>query len=226
MKRILAVDDDQQMRSLIREHLDGTYEIFDTGDPASAFMMTLQCEPDAILLDLSIPELSGFELCWILASLTFAQQTPILIVSGQDARNETFCKNLGAVEYVRKPIDFERLKDLLKAVLTTKLRKRWTEVGIQSSVPLLLKGTYKDAKSLEAKAVAETMSSEGFQCTCAATLEGNATFEVFLAGGAGLLLGAASIALTEGASPHQRYQFKFVQQVTGDAKKPLARPQL
>jgi CheY-like chemotaxis protein len=211
MQRILIVDDDQQTRNLIREHLDGAYEVFDTGDPASAFMMTLQREPDAILLDLSIPELSGFELCRILSSLTFAQQTPILIVSGQDARNEAFCKNLGAVEYVKKPIDFERLKEILKTILTTKVRKRWTEVGIQSSVPLLLKGRYKDAKSLEAKAVAETMRSEGFQCTCAATLEGNATFEVFLAGGAELLLGSACIALIEGVAPHQRYQFKFIE---------------
>src|SRR5580700_1668843 len=110
MPRILVMDDDQQMCNLIREKLQGTYEIFDTCDPTLAFMMTLQLKPDAILLDLSIPELSGFELCRILSSLTFAQQIPILVVSGRDARNETFCKSLGAAEYVKKPIDFERLK--------------------------------------------------------------------------------------------------------------------
>ncbi len=89
--------------------------------------------------------------------------------------NEAFCKNLGAVEYVKKPIDFERLKEILKTILTTKVRKRWTEV---ESTMCLAQG--------EARRGDEPLNDE----LLARQLEENA-IEIFLAGGAELLLGSA-----------------------------------
>src|ERR1700722_8290255 len=110
MPRILIVDDDDAYRSVIKEHLSSIYEIIDTAFPENGLVMAVEQEPDVILLDLSMPGLSGFELCQTLSSLSFTQKIPIFIISGQDERNKAFCQNLGALRHFTKPIDFASLK--------------------------------------------------------------------------------------------------------------------
>ena len=117
MQRILVVDDDASMREVIKGHLSALYEVIDTGAPEAALAMTLEHKPDAILLDLSMPGLSGFELCQVLSSLSVTEQIPIFIVTGEDERNKAFCENLGALKYFTKPIDF----DLLEAIILARL---------------------------------------------------------------------------------------------------------
>jgi CheY-like chemotaxis protein len=92
MARILIADDDVSMRSVMKGHLSTAYEVFDTGVPETALAMALEHKPDAILLDLSMPGLSGFELCQVLSGLSITQQIPIFIVSGEDERNKAFCE--------------------------------------------------------------------------------------------------------------------------------------
>src|SRR3984957_16773910 len=104
MPRILIVDDDDAYRSVIKEHLSSFYQIIDTAFPEDALVMTVEQQPDVILLDLSMPGMSGFELCHAISSLSFTQQIPIFIMSGQGERNKAFCQNLGASRYFTKPI--------------------------------------------------------------------------------------------------------------------------
>lgn len=86
MPRILIVDDDDAYRSVIKEHLSRQYEIIDTPFPEDALVMAVEQEPDAVLMDLSMPGLSGFELCQTLSSLSFTQRIPIFIITGQDEK--------------------------------------------------------------------------------------------------------------------------------------------
>jgi len=69
MPRILIVDDDDAYRSVMREHLSRDYQIIETAFPEDALVMAVEQEPDVILLDLSMPVLSGFELRQTLSSL-------------------------------------------------------------------------------------------------------------------------------------------------------------
>ena len=115
--RILVVDDDAAVRAVINEHLSGNYEVIETGAPETVLSLTVAHRPDAILLDLSMPDLSGYELCRALGSLSFTRQIPIVVISGQAERNSAFCLSLGAVRYFRKPLDFTRLKAGLAQVL-------------------------------------------------------------------------------------------------------------
>ncbi len=92
MPRILVVDDDAAMRDIIKENLSAIYEVIGTGVSEEVIALTLEHRPDAILLDLSMPGISGFELCRALSSLTFTQQVPVFIVSGEDERNTAFCR--------------------------------------------------------------------------------------------------------------------------------------
>jgi hypothetical protein len=62
MAKVLIVDDDDALRNLMRVRLAGTYEVIDTGNPVQALGLALEHKPDAILLDLMMPNTSGFEL--------------------------------------------------------------------------------------------------------------------------------------------------------------------
>src|ERR1700682_359573 len=98
MHKILIVDDDRSMRSLLRVRLSDAYQVFDTEDPEQALALALEHKPDAVLLDLMMPKFSGFELCQSLRSLTYTSTIPILVITGEtEAKYKDHCANLGAV---------------------------------------------------------------------------------------------------------------------------------
>jgi CheY-like chemotaxis protein len=83
MDKLLIVDDEEAMRRLLRINLADRYEIIDTGNPEQALALAMQDKPNAILLDLRMPQYSGFELCRILKSMNCTQLIPLIIISGE-----------------------------------------------------------------------------------------------------------------------------------------------
>lgn len=215
MPRILIVDDDDAMRELFRESLKDDYEIVDTGDPESALSMALANKPDAILLDLSMPKLSAFELCQTLSSLSFTRHIPIFIVSAGDSRNRAFCESLGASGYFQKPVEISAVKARLEVVLRAKKgAERRTETRFQLKVTLKLLGKHANGKDFEMHATTDDMSAGGFLCVCAATLEMGTTVEVFLCRSGDHYLGTARVvrrAPSDSAQP--RYGFSFSKKI-------------
>ncbi len=209
MKRLLIVDDDEGMRALFRTRLQDAYEIIETGEPERAFLLTVQNKPDAILMDLNMPRVSGFELCRTLSSFGITQQIPVFVVSGQSARNKTFCKSLGASGYFEKPIDFVKLKGELEVALSS--RDSGTEVRAQFKIALKLKGK-ADGKDFEVRATAENTNGGGFLCTSPAPPEENSVVEVFLGGGEEHYLGRAHTIREKDANPTDRsFSIQFVE---------------
>ncbi len=85
MQKLLIIDDEAPIRRLLRINLEDRYQIVDTGDPELALAAALQSKPNAILLDLRMPNYSGFELCRTFKSITSTQLIPIIIVTGKPA---------------------------------------------------------------------------------------------------------------------------------------------
>src|SRR6202050_904483 len=141
LPRLLVIDDDLAIRKLLRFRLKDAYEIVDTGSPEDALALALQDRPDAILLDLSMPGYSGFEVCQTLASLTFTQGIPIVIVSGKsNDQDKEFCENLGAKAFFQKPVDIESLKKTLTRLVAGRERGRTAEARVHLRVALTLRG--------------------------------------------------------------------------------------
>jgi CheY-like chemotaxis protein len=210
MPRILMVDDDEGMRSVIRESLSSSYEIMATSVPETALAKVLELKPDAVLLDLSMPGMSGIELCQALSSLRLTQHIPIFI-SGDDARNKAYCKNLGAFEYFTKPIDVAKLKADLASALGSKKPERRADLRVPLRVILRLSGTRKDGTFWQDRAATEDVSKGGFLCACASSLEEITTVEVRLCGEPEHYLGHARLVRVERTDPASpRYGFQFV----------------
>lgn len=224
MARILIIDDDESMRAVMREHLSLDYEVIDTGFPETALSMIVEHKPDAILLDLSMPQLSGFELCKKISSLKLTRQIPIFIVSGQDERNGAFCQNLGASGYFTKPVDFAKLKAKLAWVLDPQKAERRADARLQVRVLLKLKGRKKDGSLFEVRVDTDNMSNGGFLCACASSLEEIATAEVFLCGDGEHRLGRARpVRVERNEALDIRYAFQFITPVIeADTRPPFA----
>ena len=113
--KILCIDDSPTILKAMKGFLDE--ELFDViaiNDPLKALMQILRSKPDVILLDISMPNLNGYELCSLLRKHPNFRNTPIIMVSGRnsfvDKARAKFVKSSG---YLTKP--FTKF-DLLKIV--------------------------------------------------------------------------------------------------------------
>jgi DNA-binding response OmpR family regulator len=217
MQKILIVDDDEAMRSLMRTRLSGTFEVIDTGDPAQALGLALEEKPDAVLLDLMMPKFSGFDLCQSLRSLSYTARIPVFVVTGKGgAEAKEHCKNLGATGYFEKPVDFQKLKERLSQELETQRPERRAHVRVRMRIGLKLRGTDEVGNRFEELTATENVSAGGFLCNCSASLAKGALMEVFLTGGTERYAGRARMVRRESPmSSWQRYGFQL-EEKTGE----------
>jgi DNA-binding response OmpR family regulator len=213
MDKLLIVDDEKAMRRLLRINLADRYEIVDTGDPEQALALAMQDKPNAILLDLRMPNYSGFELCRIFNSMTSTQLIPLIIISGEaGATTKLFCKELGATAYFEKPVDFEALRAGLAKVLHAAQPERRSEVRVRLRVMLKLQGTDIHEKPLEEVSATENVSQSGFRCGCTGVLKIGSTVEVHLVSGGARFDGKARVIWSEKCdTPYPRYGFRFLE---------------
>jgi CheY-like chemotaxis protein len=198
---------------MVRLSLGDLHEIVDTGVPEEALALALEHKPDAILLDLRMPKYSGFELCQTFTSFSSTQLIPVIVVSGEaGAKTKEFCRELGAVAYFEKPVDFEALTEFIAKTLKDRRVERRSEVRVRLRVLVKLQGQDSAGNSFEIRTVTENVSKSGFLCACNLALENNAIVEVSIAGSKEELVGSARIVRSEWTDAlYPRYGFQFIQ---------------
>ena len=212
MKRLLIVDDDDAMRRLVRLNLSDSYEIIDTGDPEQALALAMEHKPDAILLDLRMPKMSGIDLCRTLSTCSKTQPVPVFLVSGEPAVDtQRYCKELGAAGSFEKPIDFDALRGCLARLQKQNAVPR-AEVRVRLRVHIKIAGLDAHGKNFEEKAYTENVSLSGFLCSCVTALRMDSTVEVYLMEPREQYVGSARAVRSESsAPPSMRYGFRFVE---------------
>lgn len=118
-KRILVVDDEREFTDLLRYRLQGeSYEVACAASGTEALEAARKLAPDAILLDLLLPDLDGVSICEILRRQPVTRNTPIILISALTSDpTQTAAKIAGANAYFGKPLDFSALKQLLGGLL-------------------------------------------------------------------------------------------------------------
>ncbi|PCG14670.1 MAG: DNA-binding response regulator [Sphingomonas sp.] len=114
--RILVVDDEAAIRRLLRNTLlRAGHEVVEAGTAADALRLAAAERPDAILLDLGLPDRDGLG---IIPLLRKQGDAVILVVSAREAVEEKVTAlDLGAEDYVTKPFDTEELLARLRVAL-------------------------------------------------------------------------------------------------------------
>jgi DNA-binding NarL/FixJ family response regulator len=118
--KILCVEDDRETAALIAEELiDRGYEVTLAYDGREGLAAILKTMPDLVLSDISMPIMSGFELLEHLVALAprFSKMPFVFLTALGDRDNELKGRQLGADDYVSKPIDFELLATIITARL-------------------------------------------------------------------------------------------------------------
>ncbi|HXC26464.1 MAG TPA: response regulator transcription factor [Stellaceae bacterium] len=122
MPRILCIEDDGETAGLIAEELTDRGFIVDVAYSGQDGLAAIFRErPDLVLSDVTMPEISGFEVLERLTSVAprFANMPFIFLTALADRDNELRGRRLGADDYVTKPIDF----DILEAIVRTRLAR-------------------------------------------------------------------------------------------------------
>jgi DNA-binding response OmpR family regulator len=115
-KKIMVVDDEERLRSLLQAYLaqDG-YNVSTAANGREALMLARQEKPDLIILDIMMPEMDGYE---FLRVHRREQDTPIIILTARvDESDNVLGLELGADDYVTKPFSPRVLAARVRAVL-------------------------------------------------------------------------------------------------------------
>jgi DNA-binding NarL/FixJ family response regulator len=119
-KKILCIEDDSAVASLIAEELAARgFEVELAHDGHEGFVAILKTMPDLVLCDINMPVMSGFEVLERLNALAprLGRIPFVFLTALSDRDSELRARRLGADDYVTKPIDFDMLETIINARL-------------------------------------------------------------------------------------------------------------
>ena len=148
MTSLLFVEDDDSIRLALRLALeDEGYEVREAGDGRSGLESFQRAEPDLVLLDLRLPDMSGFDVCRAMRATSIV---PIIIVTAQtDTYDLVAGLEAGADDYVTKPVVPKELAARIRAALrrvqlhetaVTPPQSRFGDVELRREQGVALKG--------------------------------------------------------------------------------------
>ncbi len=118
LKKILLIDDDEDLREALSEQLIMTedFDVFEGGDGAEAMQKVKEQIYDLVILDVGLPDTDGRELCRIMRKQ--GVKCPVLMLTGHDSDADTILGlDAGANDYVTKPFKFPVLLARIRAQL-------------------------------------------------------------------------------------------------------------
>jgi DNA-binding NtrC family response regulator len=118
--KILFVDDEMQLLSIVEEYLSVQgYRVTVVNDGLQAFELVKEEDFDIVFTDLNMPGVSGLELLGSIKD--YCPETEVIIVTGYGSiESAVEALKLGSYDYIQKPIELERLKVLIDRIIEKK----------------------------------------------------------------------------------------------------------
>ncbi|MBI5653796.1 MAG: response regulator [Chloroflexi bacterium] len=153
-RTILVVDDDASIRELLRQELEAQgYRVRQARDGREALAEVKRARPDLIILDVMMPELSGFDVAAVLRNDPETLTIPIVILSVMQDKERGY--RLGVDRYFTKPMDTQVLVHEIGALLAQ---------GASHKKVLVV-----DEDAATVKTLADALQSQGYTVTAAYT---------------------------------------------------------
>ena len=137
-RRILSIEDESSIQELITIYLEemAGWEVLQASNGLDGLALAKNEKPDAILLDVMIPELDGIEIFRRLQADPKTQDIPVLFVTSKlklkDPKN---LLDLSQVKIVSKPFDFEHLANQIEEELEKINQNNQANVGVTWKLP-------------------------------------------------------------------------------------------
>ena len=124
MPRILLVEDNEMNRDMLSRRLQRKgFEVLIAVDGEQGLTLASTTAPDLVLMDMSLPKMDGWEVTRRLKANPATQQLPIIALTAHAmAGDRDKCLAAGCDDYDTKPIEFSRLLDKVKTLLSDEVR--------------------------------------------------------------------------------------------------------
>jgi excisionase family DNA binding protein len=117
-RRILIVDDDADFAQLLREALQERYDVDVAGTALEAASRLPLFQPDAVLLDIRLPDLSGFEVCRHFQAYKNGRHASILTMSAYGSEiDPAEVRRCGADDFMAKPVKLAELRRRIETMV-------------------------------------------------------------------------------------------------------------
>ncbi len=118
-QRVLIVDDEQNIRSLLAYSLEKAgYEVLEAADGLAAMGMISERKPDLVVLDVMMPGMDGHEVLMRLRAANDTSRMPVIMLTARGAdADKVYGLNMGADDYMSKPFSVNELMARVRALL-------------------------------------------------------------------------------------------------------------
>ena len=121
--KLLVVDDQPINIQVMHQIFSADFQVFMATSGAQALALCKDNPPDLVLLDIVMPGMDGFEVCAILRADAATRNIPVIFVTAHtDAAQETRGLEVGAVDFISKPVNPAVVRARVKTHLTLKLQ--------------------------------------------------------------------------------------------------------
>ncbi len=111
MEKILVIEDNKDYQYLVQSALGTEFKVICADGGKQGVDLAREQKPDLILLDITLGEVDGFEVCHLLKGQKETANTPIIFLSSRnDSHSKVMGFDLGADDYIEKPFEAEELK--------------------------------------------------------------------------------------------------------------------
>jgi CheY-like chemotaxis protein len=121
-KRILIVDDETGVRTVLGKMLSNDYIVLEAANGEEAVEIAKVQRPDLILMDLIMPKMDGYAACSEIKADEATKGIPVVVVTAVGHElNKKFATEMGAAGYVTKPFNIQELIDVITPLLAKAL---------------------------------------------------------------------------------------------------------
>lgn len=125
---VLLVDDNSENIDVLFDTLSNDYHIISASNGMTALKLAKKNNPDLILLDIMMPDITGHEVCKQLKANEQTQNIPIIFLSGKkEVEDKSYGFELGAADYITKPFELLEVKARVKTHLLLKMVQKHLE---------------------------------------------------------------------------------------------------
>ena len=124
-KKIIIVDDNVSYLSMVRNLLKSFYEVYPAPSAGKLFTILEKFIPDLVLLDVDMPQMSGFEVIMLIKENPRYKDIPVIFLTAKDDETSAVKGlDLGATDYVTKPFFGPLLLRRISNILLIEQQKR------------------------------------------------------------------------------------------------------
>ena len=162
---ILVVDDDAQIRKMLRQELeDADYNVMESenGTEALTLLKNEQIQIDLIILDIMMPQVDGFDVLSAIKTNEKLAHIPVIVVSAYSEKSKVY--RLGADSFVTKPIDNIKLNSLISSLLKEPIEKKVLIIEHEGNIASLIKSEMEGRGNT---VIMATSAEQGFKSALA-----------------------------------------------------------